>query len=171
MTTKTPKAKPVKAVKLIEGKAAIIQAGASIARRTRRIDADVQQWAVSAVNHVNLHGDVRPINEFFTTSKVGSGLRADALKEYIGEFAKVAYNKKSKVFVHDKTAEGSVEDAQATRWTDFAVPKEYNPMNDIKMIKSLIKKLGTADAGKGDVVSDVTASKLDAVVVELEAAE
>ena len=166
----TKKTAPVlKAVALIEGKAAIIEAGVSIGRRTRRIDADVQRWAVSAVNHVNLHGDVRPVNEFFTSAKLGAGLRAEALKDYVSKFAKVQYNKKAKTFTFDKTAEGDVEAAQLVHWTTFSPEKLYSPMNDITLLKQLISKLGKADADKGDKVDPATASKLDAIVVELEA--
>jgi len=169
-TDKADNKAPIKATRIVEGADAIIKLGTGIQTRSRKVDADTQVWAVSAVAHVNTHGDIRPITAMFD-GKLGTGLRQNALREFIETFAKVTYSEKGKCFVYDKTADGDTEAAQVNLWTDFKPEPPYQAMNELAMLQQLLKRMNKADAAKGDVVSPATVNAVAGLIAALDGSE
>ncbi len=166
--TKSNEAAAPKPVVLIVGKAEIDKAGVSIQNRSRKLDRDIQQWAVSAIHHVNEHGDVTCINAMFD-GKLGAGIRRNALMEYIETYAKVTFNSKSKAFMYDKTADGDAAKAQLKLWTEFKPETPYEPLSDVAMLKALLAKMNKRDDSKGDDVSDVAIAGVQSLIDVLDA--
>tara|TARA_R110002111_G_scaffold123047_1_gene186887 strand:- start:170 stop:646 length:477 start_codon:yes stop_codon:yes gene_type:complete len=136
-------------MKLITSKDAIIKAIASISGRGAKLDKDIWVAAVSAMAHHNEHGDVTIINDLVNAMPKGG--RVNALRDYILAHGKVKFDNQVKAFVHDK--EGSFDSlgAMEVSWVEFKPEPEYKPLDALKLVTALAKRISASDATKGDV--------------------
>ena len=140
-----------RSIKLITSKDAIISAIKSISGRGAKLDRDIWVAAVSAMAHHNEHGDVTIVND--VVAAMPKGGRVNALRDYILAHGKVKYMAEVKAFVHDRDGSFDLEGAMATSWVEFKPEPEYKPLDALKLVTALAKRISAADADKGDVVS------------------
>lgn len=134
----------------------------SIARRSAKLDDDIQIAALSAANHAHLHGDITLINRLYKA--MGKGVRHVALTGWMLEFAPVAANtdaasKKDKPFVwmKEKRVTEALEahmakaDAADAQWFMFKPSADPDAVFDFKaFIVRTMKKLDTANVSEED---------------------
>ena len=152
-------------MKLITSKEAIVKAIASISGRGAKLDKDIWVAAVSAMAHHNEHGDVTIINDL--VSAMPKGARVNALRDYILAHGKVQFNNEVKAFVHDKDGSFDLEGALAVSWVEFKPEPEYKPLDALKLVTALAKRIAAADADKGDVCSDEQAAAILALATSM----
>lgn len=139
----------------------------SIVNSGKRLDRSIQRFAVSAILHAVVHGNVCHVNDLVANMPKGS--RVNAVREWFTAFGPVEYNSKSKEFDLDKAAaaEGRAEiklgselplDISAsifTPWTDFSPEPKYTPIDFTVMIQkavALAQKRLDDDEGRGDKI-------------------
>tara|TARA_R110002167_G_scaffold235258_1_gene440575 strand:- start:385 stop:861 length:477 start_codon:yes stop_codon:yes gene_type:complete len=158
-------------MKLITNKSDIVAAIKSISGRGAKLDKDIQRAAVSAMSHHNEHGDVTIINEL--VAAMPKGARVNALRDYILAHGKVSFDDKAKAFVHAKEGSFDLEGALAISWVEFKPEAEYKPLDALKLVTALAKRIAAADSDKGDVCSDEQAAAImalaDSMGVDLDA--
>ena len=138
-------------MKLLETKDLIVSAIASIKTRGAKLDKDIWIAAVSAMAHHAEHGNPHLINDL--VSAMPKGARVNALKDYILAHGKVQFNTENKVFTHDKDGSFDLEGSLAVSWVEFKPEPEYKPLDVMKLVKALAKKVADADEAKGDLCS------------------
>tara|TARA_B110000908_G_scaffold97848_1_gene115558 strand:- start:217 stop:690 length:474 start_codon:yes stop_codon:yes gene_type:complete len=152
-------------MKLLETKASIVSAISSIQTSGAKLDKDIWIAAVSAMAHHAKHGNPHLINDLVTAMPKGS--RVNALKDYILAHGKVNYNLKKKVFTHNKDGSFDREGALAISWVEFKPEPEYKPLDVMKLVKALAKKVADADEAKGDLCSPEQAVAVAALAASL----
>mgnify|MGYP003655862602 FL=1 len=152
-------------MKLITSKEAIIKAIASISGRGAKLDKDIWVAAVSAMAHHNEHGDVTIINDL--VSAMPKGARVNALRDYILAHGKVSFDNEVKAFVHDKEGYFDSLGAMEVSWVEFKPEPEYKPLDALKLVTALAKRIAAADADKGDVCSDEQAAAILALATSM----
>lgn len=133
--------------KLLLGVAAINKAIASIHTRGKRLDNDIQLAALSVINHVEEHRDVTVVNTLIDAMPKGS--RVNALREFILQHGKVAYNEETKDFSFNRDAETDLEGAAAIMWTEFKPEAPFVPLDLMGSLTKLLKKADKEAAEKG----------------------
>lgn len=152
-------------MKLLSTKPAIIAAITSIKNRGAKLDKDIWIAAVSAMAHHAEHGNPHLINDLVAAMPKGS--RVNALRDYILAHGKVKYNEKEKVFTHDKEGSLDLEGALKVSWVEFKPEAEYKPMDVLKLVKALAKKVEEADESLGDKCSEEQAKMVMALAAQL----
>lgn len=115
----------------------------SIAGRAKKLDADIQVAALSAIAHVEKCGDIGPVNRLFLA--LGKGHRKSALTEWLLAFGRVVANdgedKKDKPFVFAKDKATNLEDGDAHPWYEFKPEPAPDQVFDIQAaVAALIKR-------------------------------
>jgi len=122
----------------------------SIQKAGAKLDRMIWQGAVSAIAHLDQHGDVTLVNRLYTAMPKGS--RALALAEYLLAFAKVRANddpknKKATPFLYAKDKDTKLEKALTTPWYDFRKEKSPDEVFDFgAMLAKLIERAEAAQA-------------------------
>lgn len=133
-------------------KAALVKAIDSIAKRGATLDKDIQEAGLSALHHLEAHGDIGFVNRLFLA--LGKGHRKSALTAWYLAFGKMVANtgenKKDAPFKYDKEAVTNMEGAAQTPWFDFKVEPDPDQVFDVlKLLAQMVKK------AEGKNVSDV----------------
>lgn len=152
-------------MKLLSTKPAIIAAITSIKTRGAKLDKDIWIAAVSAMAHHAEHGNPHLINDLVAAMPKGS--RVNALRDYILAHGKVKFNEKEKVFAHDKEGSFDLEGALKVSWVEFKPEAEYKPMDVMKLVKALAKKVEEADEAMGDKCSEAQAKAVMALAAQM----
>lgn len=137
---------------LITDKKALDTAINSIAGRAKKLDTDVQNVGLSAINHAQLHGDVTYINRLWLA--LGKGHRKAALTGWLLAFAPVVANaepetKKERPFNFSREKANATDvgtmlaNAAANPWFDFK--PEAAPDVEFDVRAALIRLLKSAD--------------------------
>tara|TARA_R110000787_G_scaffold113817_2_gene223130 strand:- start:402 stop:902 length:501 start_codon:yes stop_codon:yes gene_type:complete len=151
--------------KLFGSKEEIVKAIVSIGTLGAKIDRKVWVAAVSAMAHHNEHGDVTIINDLVSAMPKGS--RVNALRDYILAHGKVSFDNEVKAFTHAKDGFFDLEGALAVSWVEFKPEPEYKPLDALKLVTALAKRIAAADADKGDVCSDEQAAAILALAANM----
>ena len=151
-------------MKLITDKAAILTAIKSINVRGKRLDNDIWIAAVSAMQHHDKHGDVTIVNEL--VSAMPNGSRVNALREFILAHGKVTFDDETQTFLHAKDGTFDLDGALAKSWTEFKPEPPYTPVDAVKMVAAMVKKV-QAERKDGDKVTKAQAKAILALGVEL----
>ena len=124
-------------MKLLNGTAAINKAIASISNRGKRFDRDVQQAALSVINHAEQHGDVTLATSLVNALPKGS--RSNALKAYLETFGKMTWDKDA--FRHQSGKKTDMDGAKAIMWTEFKPEPAYKPTDLPLSLTRLLAKV------------------------------
>lgn len=121
--------------KLITDKSALTKAIDSIANRAKKLDNDVQLAGLSAIAHLDKHGDVTFVNRLYLA--LGKGTRRRALAEWFMAFAKVTPNqnadtKRDQPFAYDKSKTTRLDGATLEPWFDFAPEPAVDQLFDVR---------------------------------------
>lgn len=138
MTTKTT-AMPT----LIIGAAAIDKAIVSIAARGKKLDADIQLAGLSALNHLQEHGDIGPINRLHLA--LSKGARKAAMLDWASKYGKLSLNvgkdAKETPFLYNKEGKTNLQGANDEPWFDCKPDDEVPTQFSLKqLIAMAIKK-------------------------------
>lgn len=120
-------------VKLIE--AAIIAAksqGESYQRELHKI-------ACSVLARVGKNNDVRIVNAFIDS--VVDSVRVNALRNWFENYGALKFDLESKLMVYDKSKKTRLGEAMGNAFWAFKAEEAYVPMDVIKAVASLIKRL------------------------------
>ena len=145
----------------------------SIAKRSAKLDTDIQQVAMAAIFHCNTHN-----NASIGMNLIGAlsgGTRRTSLIVYLCTHGKFEWNKDAKALEFAKRDDVLVDaDAlhavlSANLWHDAVQEKDPSEYLDVaKSVASLIKRIqkATADGQRIEWGTDSTARLLKAVVVD-----
>ena len=146
MTTTT------KATKFIIGAKDINTAIASITKRGKKLDDDIQLCALSVINHIELHGDITVANKLFLGMPRGS--RKNALAEFLVSYAKIDIsleNTKEIPFTYNKEKTTNLAMAETMHWTEFKPEPDlitaFNLNAEIAKLIGKVTKLQDQDGG------------------------
>jgi len=152
-------------MKLLLTKQSIIAAITSIKTRGAKLDKDIWIAAVSAMSHHAEHGNPHLINDLVDAMPKGS--RVNALRDYILAHGKVHYCEKNKVFTHNKEGSLDLEGALKVSWVEFKPEAEYKPIDVMKLMKALAKKVSEADEAMGDKCSSEQAQAVLSLAAQM----
>lgn len=145
-------------MKLIMGSTAkettglIDKAISSIKSRGKKLDNDIHVAACSCINHIELHGDVTLLNRLIEAMPKGS--RVNALRDFVGSFAKVDYNEETKAFDYNKKKVTLLQEAMEISWVEFKPEQPYKPMDFTEEISKILRKaFDRVGSDKGDKVN------------------
>lgn len=163
--TKETKVTAIKMPKLITDSKAFIAACASIAKRGKLLDNDIQTAALSAINHAELHGDIGFVNRLYLSMPAGS--RKAALTEWLVHHGKVqanaGENKKEMPFLFDKQRTTDMAGGLANPWFTFKLDKAPDEVFDIVgAMHQLLKR------AQGKNVDALALAKVENLVSELD---
>lgn len=115
----------------------------SIAKRGKKLDADIQHAAMSAAHAVEKNGNVGYVNMLYLSMPAGSRKAAltDWLLKYAGVVANTEKGKAEMPFKYTKDKAVNLAGGAAEPWYDCAKDKEPDMVFDIlAALESLIKK-------------------------------
>jgi hypothetical protein len=150
-------------MKLLTGKASIEKAIKSIQGRGKRLDRDIQQAALSVINHIQQHGDVTVANTLIEAMPKGS--RVNALKAYLETFGKVTWDAKEGM-VYAKNKKTDMNGASAIMWTEFKPEPEYRPLDLAQAVQQLFDRI-QRDKEKGGTHDDKHVNAIKTLLSEL----
>lgn len=117
-----------------------------------KLDRMIHQAGVSALNHVELHGDPVHVNNLVDAMPKGS--RVNALREWFEAFGKVSYDEKTKKFKYNGAKHTLLKDSIKKSWVVFKPDVKYIPFDyDTKLeqfFKLAFARAEKADKSKGD---------------------
>lgn len=130
-------------------KTGIEKAIASILKAGKKLDNDIHVAAVSCLDHVEKHGDVRLFNRLYLAMPAGA--RKSALTAWALAFGKVSANtgenKKEQPFVYEKAKDSNIPEAIAKPWYNFAPDKQPDEVFDVvKALNAIINRAGKAQS-------------------------
>ena len=114
---------------------------------------DKKLW-IAAVSAMQLHagcGQTGKINAVIDAMPKGS--RVNAMRDFISAHGAVKWNKEKNTFTHDKKGKSDLAGALAKSWVEFKPQQPNRPVDAIKLIKAVVKKV-QADRVEGDKVTD-----------------
>lgn len=133
-------------VKAIEGaiKLAVVQ-GESYQRELNKI-------ALSVLAHVGKHKDVRLVNKFIDS--VVDAVRVNALRSWFETFGNVQYDTEAKAMRYDAKRKVRLGEAMGNPFWKFKTEEEYMPLDVVKAVSSLLKRVqnDTAKTGRNHAV-------------------
>jgi hypothetical protein len=145
-------------MKLFTTKATIVAAIEDIRATGKKLDNMIQVAACSVIQHIDKHGDITLLNSLVEAMPKGG--RVNALRDFLGTFAKVRYDEAAKSFAFDRDKKTDLEGAQNIMWTEFAPEKPYVAFDLQALLASVLKKADTAlsdDKHKSEVDCELLA--------------
>lgn len=119
-----------------------------LVRASGQLDKRIAAHLVAIANHVNGkgNGDTSAVNYFWSLVTAGgkSGLRADAIGNWLLAYCGVTYNDKTKKYGRKRDFQYDVQLAVENPWYLFTKQAEFKPFNLDKALAALIKKAHTA---------------------------
>lgn len=158
-------AAPVKFV----GTASIRHVIAAITAAGAKLDAVIQDAALSVIYHIEVHGDVTLACELYNGMPKGS--RKLALAEWMLAFGKVEANtddktKKALPFVHSKAKTTNMRGAAEKPWFDFKPEPTVDQAFDFqKLLMGLLSKADKAAQGDKEIVGAELLAKVRALTL------
>jgi hypothetical protein len=141
---------------LIVGTVALDKAIVSIHARGQKLQADMHRVACSVLSHAFEHGDIRPLAKLLQAMPESS--RSNALRAWSEHFGPVRYDGKNPLFV--KGRENQMAAAMAMPFWQFKPEEDYQPLDVIKSLNVLMKKLVTdGEKTERDHTAVITAIK------------
>lgn len=148
------------AIKLFEGKDAILKECASIKAAGAKLDQRIQVAGLSVMNHVDKHGDVTVAGELLNTlfGSLSKGTRKLAFVEWMLAYGKVSVNmdpktKGSLPLLFDREKTTNLDGAMQKPWYDFKPEPAVDQAFDFaKMLAVLLSKADKAAAGGKEIV-------------------
>lgn len=130
-------------IKLITDQVELAKEIKSLAGRAKKLDADFQVAALSAVSIFEQHGNVFYINALYKA--LGKGARHEAMTAWLLQFGGVSANegenKAETPFVKDKNKSVNMTGAQAMPWYNMKPSKKPDEVVDLlKLTLAVIKK-------------------------------
>jgi hypothetical protein len=128
---------------MIIGVDALNKAIKSIAARGKKLDDDIQLAGLSALNHLDLHGDIGPINRLHLA--LSRGARKAAMIEWASKYGKLSVNvgkdAKEVPFLYHKEGTTNLAGGHAEPWFDCKPDDEVPVAFSLKqLIAMAIKK-------------------------------
>ncbi|MGL6098762.1 MAG: hypothetical protein ACRC0G_03945 [Fusobacteriaceae bacterium] len=152
----------------------------SVKLEGKKLDQSIQCVLVSGAIHAHVHGDYDILNQ--VVGALSAGLRTNAARDWILDFAPVKWDKKKKEFVWsaskrienivtgtDSDTYAEVAETKAkldamlsTDWLSYRPERDFTPVNTVDKLESFITSLGKK-IGKGEdgVMHDVHQEDLD----------
>ncbi|MGL5014166.1 MAG: hypothetical protein ACRC6V_07750 [Bacteroidales bacterium] len=159
----------------------------SVKLEGKKLDQSIQSVLVSGAIHAHVHGDFDVLNTVIAA--LSAGLRTNAARDWILDFAPVKWDKKKKEFVwsaskriqnivtgDDAGTYAEVAETKAkldamlsTDWLSYRPERDFTPVNTVDKLESFITSLGKK-VGKGEdgVMHDVHTEDLDLLTAALE---
>lgn len=169
-------AKTVKPMEMLDA-AGIDKAITSIAKTGAKLDALIQQTAVSALAHLDQHGDITLVNRLQVS--MPKGTRSNALTAFLLACGKIKVRQmpagaskaakealKASPFEFDREGKTDIEKALANPWFEFKKPKDISAEFGVKELSAGILRL-VLQVDKAIVASGLSAN--DPMVVQLKA--
>lgn len=140
-------------MKLITDLKALDKAIASIALRGKKLDADIQLAGLSALNHLDLHGDMGPLTRLFFA--LPKGARGNALMDWAQTFGKVTINvgpdRKEKPFLYNKEGKTDLGGATEKPWYECKPTKD--PATEFSLAGMLARVIKQAEKAANEGVT------------------
>ena len=131
-------------LKLYEGNQDIEKAIQSVKTRGKAFDNLVHAVALSVINHIEQHGDIRHSNMLVEAMPKSS--RKNALIEWFETFGKLSYDQESKVLTYAKEKKTYLTDATNQPFWDFQKEPEYKPFDlELQLAKLLDRAVKKAE--------------------------
>lgn len=115
---------------------------------SKQVDKAIAHHLAQIANHVNGkgNGDTSAVNYFWSLLTAGktSGLRADAIGNWLLAYCGVTYNDKTKKYGRKKDFQYSEQLATENPWYSFTKQAEFKPFDLEKALKALLKKAENA---------------------------
>lgn len=130
----------------------------------------IQNILISILIHVDTHGEPSKANKIVAamdSSDDVSQADTNAVRQYLGEFGKLAWDKDAKIFVHDKSSKtllNETKGAKATMWWSFkpkAAAKGFDYDEEIgklnkKAAKQIAKQAALIAEGKSEDALEIS---------------
>lgn len=123
--------------KLIAGAANIDRAIAIMHVRGQKLQTECHVLACSVLNHVAEHGDIRIVAKFLNA--MPEAARVNALRSWFEAFGPISFDGNSPSYAKGKKTR--LGDAMSTPFWKFKAEAEYEPIDVVKQLANLIKKL------------------------------
>lgn len=172
-------AKTAKPMEMLDA-AGIDKAITSIAKAGAKLDALIQQTAVSALAHLDQHGDITLVNRLQVSMPKGS--RSNALTAFLLACGKIKVRAvpagaskaakealKASPFEFDREGKTDIEKALANPWFEFKKPKDISVEFGAAQLKADILKLvlkvdkALVDSASGLAANDPLVQQLKAL--------
>lgn len=113
-----------------------------LVRATGQIDKKIAAHLVAIADHINGagNGDVSAANHFFSLLTSTSGLRKDAIGNWLMAYAGCSWNAEKKQFGRKKDFAYDKQAAVENPWYVFTKQKEFQPFDLDKALKQLVTK-------------------------------
>ena len=139
---------------------------------SKQVDKAIAHHLVQIANHVNGkgNGDTSAVNFFWSLLTAGktSGIRADAIGNWLLAYAGVTYNDKTQKYGRKRDFQYSEQLATENPWYSFTKQAEFKPFDLDKALAALIKKahnaLEDSEHAKEHKVSKETLRKIEALI-------
>lgn len=151
--------------------AAFDKADKSLAMR----EADIQHALVSGLAKWKDDGDYQQMMQLANRIKdmKAKGIRKNALIGWFEEVCGWTYDPKAKTWDANKKKKYDGDTIGVKKWWDCSPEPEYKPLDEVKAIEALVKRLSKRiedGVKEGDVVHMATVNKLKAIVEEAKSA-
>lgn len=136
----------------------IVKAISSIDNRGKKLDKDIQECAVSILNHCKDNGEVSLVNKLWFAMPKGS--RRNALAEWFLAFGAIEVNTdkatmKNHPFKHVKGGDYNIAEAQTKMWYDFKPEKALELEFDLNArLMQLFKQMDKASKDGANIKAD-----------------
>lgn len=129
-----------------------------IAARGKRLDADIQIAGLSALSHLDKHGDIGMVNRLYVA--LAKGARKAAMTSWLLAYGSLSANtgkdKAEKPFTYSKDKDTSVEAASQDPWFDHKPDAAPDEVFDLaKALESVIKKAKGKQLVHGELLTGV----------------
>lgn len=145
----------------------------TLLRASSQVDKAIAQHLVAIAKHVNGkgNGDVSAVNYFWSILTAGgrSGLRHDAIGDWLLAYAGVTWNAEKKRYNRKREFQFSEQLATENPWYLFKRQTAYKPFDLEKALAALVKRANTrledtSEDAKKDVINKETLRMLEEIV-------
>ncbi len=117
-----------------------------LVRASGKIDVMIHNHLVAIAVHINGegNGDVSAANYLFSKITSMSGLRKQAIGNWLSEFAGCSWNADKKQFGRKKGFVFVLQSAEENPWFKYTAQPEFKPVDGLALVKAAIKKMENA---------------------------
>lgn len=147
-------------MQVITDKASLIKLIESITKRGKALDRDIHLAGVSALAHLEAHGDIGMVNRLFLGMPKGS--RKAAMTSWLLKYGRLLANtQESKVtspFVYAKEKANDIEGSIADPWYDHSPDKKPDEVFDVQAaVMAILKKAKGKELAHGNLLAQLQA--------------
>ena len=143
---------------VLNTKAGIVSAIASLARRGTAFKKDAQKVAIAVMEHMEDNGDYTstalPLFEAIDVTSKNLGM---AMREYFLAHTWLAYDEDTKSFKKDKSKSMLIADAREVMWYETERKAKETPFDAQKAVETLLKRAAKQDK-TGDALKAMKAA-------------